>query len=491
MYYKPFKGGNFLVYKDYDGKQIQKNPESFKEDKISHQTGNISNSFLNVKRKHSWNIVGFDPGLTVGIAILNLDGDLVSLKSCKEVSKSDIISHIINFGKTLIISTDVYPPPKMVKKLATLLNAKIYSPKKVISVEDKLEIVDNYLNDRSIVERPENAHERDSLAAAIKTYKNYQNKLKQIDKRVEGLEISPQDLDEIRAQVIKGNTISSAIDNIIIKDVVIEDQKGSQKIEIESLAEDENHKMSTEEINKKISNLKQRIKRQEALIQHLKVENHSLRDENEEYKDLIENLELKIEKLHYQYTKDILNKKEIASKIAMIKAFQEKYQKEKDLRIKLEENLNSIKQLDSLKQSKDFMPVKMIESFTKEGITEADYYWKIKKGDVVLLSSSRGGGSHTASLLAKMGVNAVITTDKMAHTAEEIFEVNKIPIIDANKIYINKIDEFAVIKEEDLKREIEKWKAKLQSKRNKEEKNKIISIIDEYRAKRKRLTDDT
>ncbi|GAB4317878.1 MAG: hypothetical protein Kow0019_19270 [Methanobacteriaceae archaeon] len=480
-------GGNILVYKGNNSKQFYKHPESLKE--VNFQGKNEKISSFNVKKKHKWNIVGFDPGLTVGIAILNLNGDLVSLKSCKEVSKSDIINHIINHGKTLIIASDVYPPPKMVKKLATLLNAKIYSPKKVISVENKIEIVENYLSKRSILQRPENAHERDSLAAAIKTYKNYQNKLKQIDKKVEGLELSWEELDEIRAQVIKGNTITSAIDDVMVKFIEIEHEDNKEIDEAEFLEGIVEHKSKKEDIGK-ISVLEQRIKRQETIIQILKEENQSLTEENKEYKQIINNLESKIDKLHYQYSKEILNKKEIASKVALIKAFQEKYQEEKALRIKVEENLKSIKQLNSFKQSKNFMPVKIIESFTKEGIKEACRYWKIKRGDVVLLSSSRGGGSHTATLLTRMGVKAVITNDKMSHTAEEVFESNKIPIVEANKISINLIDEFAVIKKTELNREIEKWKSELQNKRNKEEKNKIISIIDEYRAKRKRHNDE-
>lgn len=481
-------GGNILVYKEKSGK-IYKTPKSLKEEKFQGQNEKISSSY--VKKKHKWNIVGFDPGLTVGIAILNLNGDLISLKSCKEVSKSDIINHIINHGKTLIIASDVYPPPKMVKKLATLLNAKIYSPKKVISVENKIEIVENFLNQRSILQRPENAHERDSLAAVIKTYKNYQNKLKQIDKKVEGLKLSWEELDEIRAQVIKGNTISSAINNVLIKFIDIEHEKKKKTDEVEMVEGIVEPNFNSEDIGKKIFNLEQRIKRQETIIQILKEENQSLRNEKEGYEQVINNLESKIEKLHYQYSKEILNKKEITSKIALIKAFQEKYLEEKALRIKLEENLKSINQMDSLKQSKNFMPVKIIESFTREGIREACQYWKIKRGDVVLLSSSMGGGSQTASLLTKIGVKAIITNDKMSHTAEEVFEVNKIPIVEANKIYINQIDEFAVIKKTDLNREIEKWNSKLENKRNKEEKNKIISIIDEYRAKRKRHNDDT
>ena len=70
-------------------------------------------------------IVGFDPGLTVGIAILNLKGQLISLASFKEIRRSEIISFIIGYGSTVLVATDVYSPPKTVRKLASTLNSKI------------------------------------------------------------------------------------------------------------------------------------------------------------------------------------------------------------------------------------------------------------------------------------------------------------------------------------------------------------------------------
>ena len=79
-------------------------------------------------------IVGFDPGLTVGIAILDLNGNLLFLSSYKEISKSEIIKTIMKFGRAILIATDVENSPKAVRKLATSLNSKIFSPKNDIPV---------------------------------------------------------------------------------------------------------------------------------------------------------------------------------------------------------------------------------------------------------------------------------------------------------------------------------------------------------------------
>ena len=157
-------GGNYLVYNNM-GKIVEtENMNLFSTSKIE-------------EKNQKWIIVGFDPGLTVGIAILDLSGNVISTRSCKEISRSEIIKHIIGYGKAVLVATDVYPPPKMVKKLASTLNSKIYSPTKTFTVSSKTELVDSYLNEVSSAKFPDNAHERDALAAAVKTYKHYQRKL--------------------------------------------------------------------------------------------------------------------------------------------------------------------------------------------------------------------------------------------------------------------------------------------------------------------------
>ncbi len=463
-------GGNPLVYKNIDKTEEDENKNLFLNSKTSSQ-------------RQKWIIVGYDPGLTVGIAILDLSGNVISIKSCKEMPKADVITHIISHGKAILIATDVYPAPKMVKKLAASLNSKIYSPSKTFTVSSKTELVDTYLNEISSTKFPDNAHERDALAAAIKTYKHYQKKLTQIEKRAEKLDLSLDEIDEIKSMVIKGIPITKAIDeilNIPEKDN-LETQIEEMEKDIESI--DEEKLKNIEEAARK---LKLKIKSQERQIKNLKRKNKNLKKDVGKYKNKVSSLEGKIEKLYYDYSKDILSKKEISSKVAIIKKLQEKYTEEKACREKLEENLHSMKKIRVMELSEKAVPVKIIESFTREGIREACEYWKIKKGDIVLLSSTEGGGSQTASLLINMGIKAVIAADKMSHPAEEEFEKNMVPVLDANNINLEMIDEFAVIEEEVLKSEIEKWRIEIANKLKKEKEDSLLKVIDEYRAQRRR-----
>lgn len=465
-----YLGGNPLVYNNI-GKKVEFNNMNL------HSNSKIE------ERNQKWIIVGFDPGLTVGIAILDLKGSVISTKSFKEISRSDIIKHIINYGKVVLVATDVYPPPKMVKKLASTLNSKIYSPGKTFTVSSKTELVDSYLNEISYPDSPGNAHERDALAAAIKTYKHYQKKLNQIEKRSEKLGLSNAEIDEIKSMVIKGCPVSKAVDYILkipengdIETQIVEIEKDIDAI-------DEKKLKNIEEAARK---LKLKIKSQQNQIKHLKRKNKRLKKEKNIYKDKNSALLDKIEKLHYDYSRDILSKKEISAKLSIIKGLQEKYNQEKKRREELEENLRSVKNIGVQELSKKAVPVKIIESFTKEGIKAACDYWTIKKGDVVLLSSSGGGGSQTASMLINMGIKAVIVMDKISYPAEEEFEKNMVPVLDANKIDLEIIDEFAVIDKDVLDDEIEKWETRVETRRNKEEKKQLLKMIDEYRAHRRR-----
>ena len=471
-----------------------------------------SDLFLKTERSHRGIIVGFDPGLTVGIAILDLKGNLISLASFKEIRRSEIISHIINYGKTILVATDVYPAPKTVRKLATTLNSKIWSPYRSMSVDSKIDIVDSYLQDnekeRNIYELPQNAHERDALAAAVKTYRDHVNKFRQIEKRAEQAEISSNAFDSIKIEVINGMSISNAIEQISVKTKSIDEGNDiKEKNNISGLeTKTQTNKYSLDKISKTsngikennsrlvsdevlISKLKHKIKSQQKYIDKLKLKNSLLKDEVQGHQRDISKLQSKVDKLHFEYTKKILQKRELASKIGIIKNLQEKYSDEKALRYELEQKLSSINGINTMEIPENAVPVKIVEFFTKEGIKDASDRWKIKKDDVVLLKTSKGGGSQTALMIVQLGVKAVINMDKISDPAENIFEDNMIPVIPASSLEINLIEDYSFVDSESLNSEIERWNVKVNKQKKNEDKKKLLKLVDEYRAQRKRSAD--
>ncbi|MCK9150905.1 DUF460 domain-containing protein [Methanobacterium alcaliphilum] len=455
----------------------------------------------NSSNHNSWLIVGFDPGLTSAVAILDLNGNILYLNSFKEVQRSKIINEIINHGRVTLVATDVYPHPKMVKKLASTLNSKIYSPPKVLTVESKNELVYEFINERKFNISPENAHQRDALAAAIKTYKHYEKKFKQIEKRADEKKLNNNQKDEIKNLVIKGTPITKAINlfldafvtNNISESIVPKEKPREDILELNISKEYKTPFLQDESILKLKRRLKSQdkhLKTQRAIIKSVKDKNKILKTKIRKQK--LENIKLKnkISKLEKEYSDGVLHNKEILSKIKTINSLKAKYNHEKRRTKQLEENLQSMGKIRNMELSDQFLPVKIVKSFTREGINRACEYWKIKKGDVILLASSRGGGSQTALLIVKMKVKAVLINDPMSHQASEVLENNNIPVLSADEMHLKKVDKFAIVKSKTLNNQIDKWKNNINDQRKKEEKQKLLNVIEEYKAQRKRETRD-
>ncbi|MEA4958072.1 hypothetical protein SDC9_48872 [bioreactor metagenome] len=528
-------------------------------------------------------IVGFDPGLTVGIAILDLNGNLLFLSSYKEISKSEIIKTIMKFGKAILIATDVENSPKAVRKLATSLNSKIFSPKNDIPVSYKIELVNNFLrNNGNFIEEniPFNesinnqkishnykrnnyknptdyssnvngnknikktaitnidgsvdAHERDALSAAILAYKNYENKLKQLERKFLEAKISLKSIDKediinenyyeilnhSKSFLINDNPISESISKAFKIYGLIDDEKNmdskdeegyfdsranninndTNDISINNInGNDSNNKdinPKWNELEEKLDILKninksqeKQIKNQDKVIEKLKNKNSLLINDLNEKDNKINKIEKDLKILRLNESKAVLKDKEVASKIKLLKNIQLKYSEEKKLRKSLEEKLNKRLKIDDFEELSMFTPIKMIDSFTKNGIKEANNLFKLKRGDVLYFSSSKGGGSQTAKYIVDIGVKAIITNknkEMIPLQAKEVFETNEIPIISENDLDIKFFDDYAVADTTALNKVINQWKESLKEKSTKKAQENLLNVINEYRVERKR-----
>ncbi|CEG12120.1 hypothetical protein MSIBF_A1960009 [groundwater metagenome] len=140
-------------------------------------------------------IVGFDPGTSVGIGIINFNCEVIDLFSAKNMGINEVVAHIIKFGTVAIVASDVDHIPYSLYKVATALNAKIFIPENSISVSEKVFLTRNV--------KYHDAHQRDSLSAALYAYKRYKNLFEKIKNLGYG--------DDVRALVIKGKSLAEAI----------------------------------------------------------------------------------------------------------------------------------------------------------------------------------------------------------------------------------------------------------------------------------------
>lgn len=123
-------------------------------------------------------IAGIDLGTTVGIAVLDTKGNIVNLASKKELTKSEIIKHILKFGDPLIIASDVNPLPKGIEKLASSLGTHVFYPEVSMTYKEKAKIIDDY---REMIK---NTHQKDALAAALRAFKNYHSMFLKVEEVV-------------------------------------------------------------------------------------------------------------------------------------------------------------------------------------------------------------------------------------------------------------------------------------------------------------------
>ena len=149
-------------------------------------------------------ILGVDPGVVTGLAILTLDGEVLDTVARRGFSRGDVMRYVQQWGTPVIVATDVADPPEFVKRLAAMSGAVLYTPSRDLSSEEKTQILDK------LKWQAKTSHERDALAAAYRAYMEYKPKFEKIEKEFGDILKSDQ-LEEAKALVIRGYSIAQAV----------------------------------------------------------------------------------------------------------------------------------------------------------------------------------------------------------------------------------------------------------------------------------------
>ena len=141
-------------------------------------------------------IVGIDAGIKTGYAVLDLNGRLVASGCEKEASDERLVRVISSVGIPVLVASDTSPPSHFVQKVAARLNVRVFAPPQSMARVEK----------RQISSGLDDPHVRDSYAAAVKAYRKYQNRLRQIDS------MSVPAAEELKKMVIMGERIAEKLD---------------------------------------------------------------------------------------------------------------------------------------------------------------------------------------------------------------------------------------------------------------------------------------
>jgi hypothetical protein len=124
--------------------------------------------------------------------VLDTKGNVLNVTSIREARRSDLIKHILSFGKPIIIASDVSPLPKMIKRLAAALGSKVFYPEVSLTNVEKEKIIDDF------EEEVKNSHQKDALAAGLKAFRNYHELFLKVEET-----LAKQNREEIFEEVVK------------------------------------------------------------------------------------------------------------------------------------------------------------------------------------------------------------------------------------------------------------------------------------------------
>ena len=401
------------------------------------------------RARRKYTIVGIDPGTTMGIAIIDLNGKPIEVFSAKNYSISDAIARIISHGRPLIVASDVTPTPAMVKKIGSIFASPVHDLDESLSTEEKIALTkgEGY--------GYKNAHERDALAACVNAFKRYKKKFAQVQKKTP----AGVNVEKVKALVVKGVPISAAVNRLISA----EEEKERRKVTKEERREDQQKKGGEEKESKIILRLRGLLKGKGKRIELLEERAIALKASVNEKDREIRRLKRNLDSVRSESTREIKKAEEIRKRDAEIERLREEVSARENENAELRRIVEGLKG-EGKREVKGGKRIKVIPSFSHDAIVEIDRKYGLNRGDIVFLEDGSGGGASTAELLAKKGVVAVLYGKELSHFAADTFSEFNIPTFSTEEIpRLLKEDlederDFAFVDRHLLNERIEEWK---------------------------------
>jgi predicted RNase H-like nuclease (RuvC/YqgF family) len=401
-------------------------------------------------------IVGIDPGTTTAFAALDLDGNLLHLQSSRQMNMGDVIESLYKVGKPLIIASDVQDMPFSVEKIRRAFSAIAYTPKQDVSVETKLELTSpfSYGND----------HERDALSAALDAYRQYRHKFQNLLKRIP----PGHDLDEVRARVIRGQSLEHALAEMS------GGASTAPQREAPPARVDEKHD--------------ERVRVLDGMVKRLRTFVAELQEEIKGKDYEIRRMKARIRKVQTNRDAELAKDTEVVKKDAMILSLKKHLRKEERHNRNLAKRLARIKQFAELSMDGDVVPVKVMESLTKDGLRKLADDVGIDEGDIIFVTRIDGWGRGVVKDLAEMRVKAVVVGSVVLAGSDPqlipAFRQVGIPLLPDKETGVQVRGKQGLCGKETLDHALLQWQG-VQDQHEREKKTEMIEhIFKEYKSER-------
>lgn len=330
--------------------------------------------------------VGYDPGLTSAIALVDMKGGLAGVKSGRELKESEAIEFIRAFGKPVFVCADKTPVPAAVEKLASIFETGVFAPTAVLSVDEKKGLC------RGLA--LENAHERDAAAAALNAYNFHLNKIKNLRKKFADGEI---------AKIIQGKPQEAPKE-------VTEERKETRKTDVPALLRQ--MKIIEEDrrrLRETVRMLEERLATQEK-ERPAEAREKGVDERIAEKNRRISQLNAAVGKADAALAEERKNKKNIARHYELALAGKKS--------------------------------AKVLEELSESAILELEKRLGIAKGDVIICK--KPGGKRPAEMLAQRGISIIIAKG-LPEEVEKLLEEKKIIILHPEQVKVEYANGIAIV----------------------------------------------
>ncbi len=382
--YAPRSALNGLI-KRFDGRDIRVEIRPVYTGRIHFETPREKTA----QRKYL--IIGVDPGIVTGVAAIDLHGNVVFVYSRKGLDRAEIIELVKQHGEPVLVATDVTPPPENVKKLAANLGVPLYTPPYSLTIDEKQELVSS----AKLPAQRLNAHERDALAAAIRAYREYSSKFRQIESTASHYpaEIS---IDNLKASVIRGATIAEALEAEIERLLIEEPPKP-----VRSVRRHQNEqRVEHTEASEKLQRLQEELEAAKARILALEKALAKCREEKAE----VEN-ELRLARLEaVDKAEEKLNEYRVR-----LETLSHELEKVREALRRLEEENRKLLGLIERVAKGDYAPVPYIKSLTQSSLKHLGSNTLLYRMKILYAEHLPDASDAIAEQLSHLGVIAVLS----------------------------------------------------------------------------------
>ena len=174
--------------------------------------------------------------------------------------------------------------------------------------------------------------------------------------------------------------------------------------------------------------------------------------------------------------------REVTKKASELKSVKREDEKLRERVHQLEKRLDRLVGVKRLEMRGDMLAIKTIPQFTRESIDEYLRKVGLRPGDIVLFEDASGAGPQTANLLIEREIRAVIIDNPLSHLSGEALIEAIIPVIDAESVELQRIDEFAFISRKKFEKQMQDFMTDVKEKARQRSEEQLIGIVDEYRA---------